>query len=124
MRFWKRALVVLVVLCAVGLPAGYFGGRAMLGRRFHGWRVEGVKASEAGDHARAADFLGRYLRRRPHDTEALRLFIKSRERAELPGGQHLAETVAALQSLLGQEPDRSEERRVGKECRSRWSPFH
>ena len=21
-------------------------------------------------------------------------------------------------------PDRSEERRVGKECRSRWSPYH
>ena len=23
-----------------------------------------------------------------------------------------------------QESDRSEERRVGKECRSRWSPYH
>ena len=22
------------------------------------------------------------------------------------------------------KPDRSEERRVGKECRSRWSPYH
>ena len=22
------------------------------------------------------------------------------------------------------DPDRSEERRVGKECRSRWSPYH
>src|SRR2546430_9373995 len=31
-------------------------------------------------------------------------------------------------ALLGQTPqpntDRSEERRVGKECRSRWSPYH
>src|SRR5258706_10355329 len=25
---------------------------------------------------------------------------------------------------LGHEPLRSEERRVGKECRSRWSPYH
>src|SRR2546430_17485816 len=25
---------------------------------------------------------------------------------------------------LAQEPKRSEERRVGKECRSRWSPYH
>src|SRR5256886_16203066 len=25
---------------------------------------------------------------------------------------------------LTQEPARSEERRVGKECRSRWSPYH
>ena len=24
----------------------------------------------------------------------------------------------------GREPSRSEERRVGKECRSRWSPYH
>jgi hypothetical protein len=26
--------------------------------------------------------------------------------------------------LLTTAPDRSEERRVGKECRSRWSPYH
>ena len=28
----------------------------------------------------------------------------------------------AIESVL--EQDRSEERRVGKECRSRWSPYH
>ena len=27
-------------------------------------------------------------------------------------------------SMGWQDPDRSEERRVGKECRSRWSPYH
>ena len=27
-------------------------------------------------------------------------------------------------SALAAEPPRSEERRVGKECRSRWSPYH
>ena len=26
--------------------------------------------------------------------------------------------------ILGRISDRSEERRVGKECRSRWSPYH
>ena len=26
--------------------------------------------------------------------------------------------------LFAEESDRSEERRVGKECRSRWSPYH
>src|SRR5260370_27079023 len=26
--------------------------------------------------------------------------------------------------VVSREPDRSEERRVGKECRSRWSPYH
>src|SRR5438874_10694412 len=29
-----------------------------------------------------------------------------------------------LQHRLGLLTDRSEERRVGKECRSRWSPYH
>ena len=28
------------------------------------------------------------------------------------------------EGLLGFQDDRSEERRVGKECRSRWSPYH
>ena len=40
--------------------------------------------------------------------------------AESGHGEHATETVA------GHEPTwrRSEERRVGKECRSRWSPYH
>src|SRR5258707_2983862 len=29
-----------------------------------------------------------------------------------------------LQMSLGHQIQRSEERRVGKECRSRWSPYH
>ena len=32
-------------------------------------------------------------------------------------------TIAVL-SYFGKIDDRSEERRVGKECRSRWSPYH
>ena len=31
---------------------------------------------------------------------------------------------AAIGLLELQSPRRSEERRVGKECRSRWSPYH
>src|SRR5256885_17074331 len=30
----------------------------------------------------------------------------------------------SLQSAKGRAKERSEERRVGKECRSRWSPYH
>ena len=30
----------------------------------------------------------------------------------------------AGQRLFGENTTRSEERRVGKECRSRWSPYH
>ena len=29
-----------------------------------------------------------------------------------------------LESIYGKDRSRSEERRVGKECRSRWSPYH
>ena len=29
-----------------------------------------------------------------------------------------------VENLGWEENDRSEERRVGKECRSRWSPYH
>ena len=35
--------------------------------------------------------------------------------------QGLAEITAVLSEILH---TRSEERRVGKECRSRWSPYH
>src|SRR3712207_9528101 len=43
--------------------------------------------------------------------------------------QELSETPARIMSrIVDAEPDqfrlRSEERRVGKECRSRWSPYH
>ena len=31
---------------------------------------------------------------------------------------------AVFAFILGPDPTRSEERRVGKECRSRWSPYH
>ena len=32
--------------------------------------------------------------------------------------------TAANEMNAALSPDRSEERRVGKECRSRWSPYH
>ena len=39
------------------------------------------------------------------------------------------DTICQLEKAFPMEPDsnpypRSEERRVGKECRSRWSPYH
>src|SRR3989454_12711960 len=33
-------------------------------------------------------------------------------------------TAAGPTTSIREEPYRSEERRVGKECRSRWSPYH
>ena len=39
--------------------------------------------------------------------------------------QEIAAEVAEIVARGGKRPHlRSEERRVGKECRSRWSPYH
>ena len=38
--------------------------------------------------------------------------------------ERLTQAQNELRSLLSSEVLRSEERRVGKECRSRWSPYH
>src|SRR3712207_8645156 len=47
------------------------------------------------------------------------------ERRTLPGETQAA-VEGELETLLDRcrARDRSEERRVGKECRSRWSPYH
>src|SRR2546430_9662723 len=47
--------------------------------------------------------------------------------ASKPFGQRFARNVLhdeKVGAVLGTEVVRSEERRVGKECRSRWSPYH
>ena len=36
----------------------------------------------------------------------------------------LQDIMPGTEELLSKEQVRSEERRVGKECRSRWSPYH
>ena len=59
-----------------------------------------------------------------------RLTVYRESRVVLPGDQrHWPVDVRingepAVITELGQAPVRSEERRVGKECRSRWSPYH
>ena len=50
--------------------------------------------------------------------------------AEIPVPENLSEEIlrTEIQGFIGDQyqtpPMRSEERRVGKECRSRWSPYH
>src|SRR3989441_9986579 len=71
--------------------------------------VQGVARRPDG---RADDLIGE-----DDDLEAMPLQFVSRDRAE-DGGDY--DERDATGPLLG----RSEERRVGKECRSRWSPYH
>src|ERR1043165_3598449 len=44
--------------------------------------------------------------------------------AESSTETNVSERVRLLESELERQNTRSEERRVGKECRSRWSPYH
>src|SRR5258708_34763663 len=83
-------------------------------------------------------------RRVPFREEHLRLAREARERGELVLAGALAEPVdrallvfhvdnkSKVEAFARKDPyvlnglakKRSEERRVGKECRSRWSPYH
>ena len=50
---------------------------------------------------------------------------QSDETHDLDGRAVRVERVTlASGDIVGTRVDRSEERRVGKECRSRWSPYH
>ena len=49
--------------------------------------------------------------------------ISSRYSIVLASAKRARQIIAGDMPLV-EEKDRSEERRVGKECRSRWSPYH
>ena len=104
---FKKLLLTLTVLVVLGAGGAYFGAKQLLKRRAMVWRRDGIAASIAGQHERAAFYLGGYLRRFPENTpattEALKYYVVSRELAELPNGQHYAETIAALKTLVGRE---------------------
>src|SRR3989449_9829074 len=51
---------------------------------------------------------------------AILIYLRAREREERGRGWYWAAVGLFACALLS----RSEERRVGKECRSRWSPYH
>src|SRR2546426_10176480 len=92
-----------------------------------------LEAVGVGDGERpiAPRRLGRLAVERP----ALRLDLRS-DRADVLGGRHpeaeplTLPAVPSLREVVLTQHDvtraglRSEERRVGKECRSRWSPYH
>ena len=45
-------------------------------------------------------------------------------RHEIVHNKHVVDGLKKIGAIFVEELDRSEERRVGKECRSRWSPYH
>ena len=67
------------------------------------------------ENASIFDGLGHYVRNRTYEN------FKRISRHE---NTHVETLVSVIKSLGGRPVPRSEERRVGKECRSRWSPYH
>ena len=53
--------------------------------------------------------------------DSMAKFLNYEDRLEIESGLKEHMTFTELGEKLGR---RSEERRVGKECRSRWSPYH
>src|SRR2546430_12216159 len=64
------------------------------------------------------------------DTEVLAHLIEEHVAKGSPlveavaGALHQVDGTYGIAVLSTREPDRSGERRVGEECRSRWSPYH
>src|SRR3990167_9670873 len=61
--------------------------------------------------------------RQAEEVSAVARLLPSVVSAEPESYQQADETRLAAIAILKRHP-RSEERRVGKECRSRWSPYH
>ena len=52
------------------------------------------------------------------------IFINDKKMTFNESGYYNYTITNTMMDVLGVYPARSEERRVGKECRSRWSPYH
>src|SRR5256886_15873940 len=81
------------------------------------WHSLGYDLFHAGDLEGAAEAFSRALKLEP--TRASAHFNLARIAARLGDKSKVIEHFARAVEL-----QRSEERRVGKECRSRWSPYH
>ena len=61
---------------------------------------------------------------RQEEKQQLRAIVRRLEAALAPEYKTKSARSIAHRLLAMPEYQRSEERRVGKECRSRWSPYH
>ena len=65
-----------------------------------------------------------FLYPKPRDLTAGKFKIRSTPSGSLPTNEDLLKTISNGIPGTSMPSWRSEERRVGKECRSRWSPYH
>ena len=52
------------------------------------------------------------------------ILLSNDDGVEAKGLNELIRGLRGMGGIIVMAPDRSEERRIGKECRSRWSPYH
>ena len=102
------------------------------------WRLARQLAAEHGVTVRLwLDDLGAFVRLCPqadrHAAQQWRQGVEVRQwplpwqpvqPADVVIEAFACELPAAYVAAMAARPQRSEERRVGKECRSRWSPYH
>ena len=71
-----------------------------------------------------ANFIAHIAKKLPDDVIAK--LTELRDKEDSPLSKTIYDTMFENQRLAVElnRPSRSEERRVGKECRSRWSPYH
>src|SRR3712207_9094189 len=84
------------------------------------WTIMGTHPL-AGNYHTKADFLAHTFARLD---KILKEGVVLRVTHILVDGESAAVELESLSTALNGKPFRSEERRVGKECRSRWSPYH
>ena len=94
-------------------------------------RLQKIKRISTGEQSKAkatkfvSDFQSKIKRRKNVEKISFRDF--SKEYIFFAEETHSAKYVKSIKlsfRMLEEYLDRSEERRVGKECRSRWSPYH
>ena len=112
-----------------GVPVTYVPARNTVFLSFALAWAEVLEASDIFIGVNALDYSG-YPDCRPEYIAAYERMANLATKAGVEGRQHLkiqTPLIALTKAEIirkGLELGRSEERRVGKECRSRWSPYH
>src|SRR3712207_1317888 len=111
-----------VDLCVLGIGRNGHIGFNEPGAPFES-RTRIVRLAESTRRVNASDFESNRAPERAI-TVGMATISEAREVLLLASGTNKARAVAAAFEGEVSEDVRSEERRVGKECRSRWSPYH
>jgi len=83
------------------------------------YAIVDLEATSAGSNAKIIQ-VGIVIVENGEITQSYETDVNPHERLD----EHIKQLTGLTDARLRKAPERSEERRVGKECRSRWSPYH